>query len=330
MIHNFKPRAAIRSIEIKNFRSIDSLSLSFVGPDDEVSQTIVIGGPNGSGKTSVLEACLIAAQHQELVAASSEVRAKHLYEQDFSLQAELQVANTRIKVRRIGSKSSYEVTSGEARPLEPSLAPCAYFSSWRAPKLIGSISVTAGKKGKRPSSQNEVNRLWLIKQFLVNAKAHESMSPSVRLPGFKSPYDELISRLNMTWSLFHPHQEFHFAVEPVSTDVSEGFDVFLSTADKRISVDQLSSGELELFGFAAWMIAERFEGGIICLDEPELHLDPQWHPLLLEALRRLQPDSQFIVATHSPDVFDSVSSYERHLLIPKDDPRRKYWNRSTG
>ena len=103
----------------------------------------------------------------------------------------------------------------------------------------------------------------------------------------------------MTWSLFHPHQKFRFAVEPVSPDVSEGFDVFLSTEDKRISVDQLTSGELELFGFAAWMIAERFEGGIICLDEPELHLDPQWHPLLLEALRRLQPDSQFIVATHS-------------------------------
>jgi predicted ATP-binding protein involved in virulence len=73
------------------------------------------------------------------------------------------------------------------------------------------------------------------------------------------------------------------------------------------------------------MLAARFEGGIICIDEPELHLDPQWHALILQALRKLQPNSQFIVATHSPEVYESVLSFERHFLVPPEDPRAQAW-----
>ena len=74
------------------------------------------------------------------------------------------------------------------------------------------------------------------------------------------------------------------------------------------------------------MVSAKSDGGFVLIDEPELHLDPQWHRVILRALRRLQPHSQFIVATHSPEIYDSVFSFQRHLLIPKDDPRMKSWS----
>lgn len=320
--------AAIRSIHIKNFRAIDDLSLSFIGPDGSPCQVNVIAGPNGSGKTSVLESCLIAARQLELVTQNSSIKAKELQAQGYEISAVVQPqGGGTVEVHRTGSRSQKQ-SSHETGSKENWRIPCAYFSSWRAQKLIGPVAVTAGKKGKRPGPVEE-NRLWIIKQYLVNAKAYELMSEKglFQLP---SQYDVLINRLNDTWKLFHPHLDCRFSVEPTSEDLSEGFDVFLWNGDLRISVDQLSSGELELFDFAAWMIAEKFEGGIIFIDEPELHLDPQWHKLLLEALKRLQPDSQFIVATHSPEIFDGVASYERHLLIPKSDPRFKFWSRTAG
>src|SRR2546425_11929393 len=94
----------------------------------------------------------------------------------------------------------------------------------------------------------------------------------------------------------------HFSAEPAGDDPDAGFDVFLvGPGERRVALDSFSSGELELFNFVGWMLAARFEGGIICIDEPELHLDPQWHALILRALRNLQPNSQLIVATHSPE-----------------------------
>jgi predicted ATP-dependent endonuclease of OLD family len=65
--------------------------------------------------------------------------------------------------------------------------------------------------------------------------------------------------------------------------------------------------------------------GIIFIDEPELHLDPQWHRLILRSLLRLQPRAQLVVATHSPEIYDAAASYERHYLVPEDDPRARLW-----
>src|SRR5207248_6156089 len=121
--------------------------------------------------------------------------------------------------------------------------------------------------------------------------------------------------------------EQRFSVEPAASDPQAGFDVFLIGRDGgRVPLDALSSGELEVFNFAGWMLTTGFSQGIIFIDEPELHLDPQWHAVVLRALRKLQPYSQFIVATHSPAIYDSVFSFQRHLLIPPDDPRSRVWS----
>ena len=70
--------------------------------------------------------------------------------------------------------------------------------------------------------------------------------------------------------------------------------------------------------------------GIIFIDEPELHLDPQWRRLILRSLRQLQPRAQLIVATHSPEIYDAAASYERHYLVPEDDPRSWLWAAQRG
>lgn len=66
--------------------------------------------------------------------------------------------------------------------------------------------------------------------------------------------------------------------------------------------------------------------GIVLIDEPELHLDPLWHRSLLRSISALKPKCQIIAATHSPEVFDSVRSFERHFLVPADDPRAQAWS----
>jgi predicted ATPase len=319
-------RVAVREITIENFRGIRQMSLSFVGPRDEATELVVLAGPNGSGKTTVIEACLIAAQHGDLLRSPGKAGATS---QDYCIRATLETRHGLIYTEHRPGVTRYWKEPGEPpqlHPLDPSEVPCAYFSSWRAPRFMGSLPITAGKGGKRPTGREE-NRLWSVKQYLINAKAHEAMSSGRPRSGAILGYQELIEQLDYVWALFHPGAQERFSVEPVGEDPDDGFDVFLVGPNgRRVSLDDLSSGEIELINFAGWTLVTKFDSGIIFIDEPELHLHPQWHALLLRALRELLPRSQFIVATHSPAVYDAAFSFQRHLLVPIGDARAKTWS----
>jgi predicted ATP-binding protein involved in virulence len=58
--------------------------------------------------------------------------------------------------------------------------------------------------------------------------------------------------------------------------------------------------------------------GIVLIDEPELHLNAEWHGDFVEQLRKLAPRNQYILATHSEEIFRSVDESRRALLVPDD------------
>ncbi len=81
--------------------------------------------------------------------------------------------------------------------------------------------------------------------------------------------------------------------------------------------DGLSSGQKEIIStlFLIWRHTHS-RPGIVLIDEPELHLNAEWHKLFVEQLARLVPHNQYILATHSVDVFGSVPESHRMLLVP--------------
>jgi hypothetical protein len=191
--------------------------------------------------------------------------------------------------------------------------------------LAGALGITAGKRGKRPA-KTEQNRLQNIKQYLINARAHQFF-PKGAAPE-SSRFENVAHALDHVWNMFYPGQSF--VVEPVGDRPDEGFDVFLRDGPRRLPIDVLSSGQLELFMFAGGLAIEEFPQAIIVIDEPELHLDLQWHRLFLKALLYLKPECQILVGTHSPEIYDSVMSYERHFLVSDDDPRAKAWDAAVA
>jgi predicted ATPase len=81
--------------------------------------------------------------------------------------------------------------------------------------------------------------------------------------------------------------------------------------------DGLSSGQKEVIStlFLIWKYTRK-QPGIVLIDEPELHLNAEWHRGFIRQLALLQPDNQYIIATHSEHVFDSVDEGNRLLLRP--------------
>jgi hypothetical protein len=286
---------------------------------------VVLAGPNGCGKTAVLEAALIAVGGHKLVVGPRGRRAVRKGAEDYEIRALL-----RARGRLLDDDRELVATSSGSAPAPDPLLHFWYFSSWRAPNFVGAVSVTVGKPGRRPA-KTDLNRLLNVKQQLTNAAAAQNF-PGARRPLLRT-YSEWISRINEAWAAFYPGRDDEFSVGLVDSDEggAGAFEVYYERqGSPRLPVDDLSAGQLELFLFLAALVLNDDREGIVFIDEPELHLDPQWHAPIVRALMRLQPSAQFIVATHSPAVYDAAMSYERHFLVPEDDPRAAIWGRAAA
>ena len=71
-------------------------------------------------------------------------------------------------------------------------------------------------------------------------------------------------------------------------------------APENHSLQKLSSGERHLLTFFATILLMGEEQDFILLDEPEISLNVDWQRKILSVIEKLAPNSQIIVATHSP------------------------------
>jgi predicted ATPase len=124
-------------------------------------------------------------------------------------------------------------------------------------------------------------------------------------------------------------QNFTLALELLSAlDQSVKFDrvdpssldIFVVTPAGSVYLEYLSSGFRSVYFILLGLIKEiEFRtpevpaiqfGGVILIDEIDLHLHPSWQGKIIEVLRVMLPRCQFIVSTHSPHVIQSANPAE--------------------
>lgn len=93
-----------------------------------------------------------------------------------------------------------------------------------------------------------------------------------------------------------------------------------SKGGESFSFDGLSSGQKEMIAtlFLIWKNTQG-QPSIVLIDEPELHLNAEWHGDLVKQLYTLAPQNQYIMATHSETIFRSVDADYRAILMPDDE-----------
>ncbi len=79
----------------------------------------------------------------------------------------------------------------------------------------------------------------------------------------------------------------------------------LKKSRENINIRNLSSGEKQLLILFTEAVIQGKTKSIYIADEPELSLHIEWQEKLLESIFRLSPNSQIIVATHSPDIISN-------------------------
>lgn len=72
--------------------------------------------------------------------------------------------------------------------------------------------------------------------------------------------------------------------------------------DTNIPLAQLSSGEKQLIILLTEALLQKGEETLFIADEPELSLHIEWQRKVISSITKLNPNSQIIVATHSPEI----------------------------
>lgn len=111
------------------------------------------------------------------------------------------------------------------------------------------------------------------------------------------------------------------------------FDIMLDTNQGEIYFEYLSSGykssihillgiikEIEYRFKEPYIKVDEFDG-IVLIDEVEVHLHPQWQAQLVKALRKLLPNAQIIITTHSPSVIQTAEHNEVIALYYNEEGR---------
>jgi hypothetical protein len=101
-------------------------------------------------------------------------------------------------------------------------------------------------------------------------------------------------------------------------------DIRVSPKDggESFSFDGLSSGQKEIIStlFMVWHYTKS-QPAVVMIDEPELHLNAQWHRGIIRNLTKHMPQNQYIIATHSEDIMAAVNKDRRMLLVPEERGR---------
>jgi predicted ATPase len=94
--------------------------------------------------------------------------------------------------------------------------------------------------------------------------------------------------------------------------ISEKNELTVKTQSGKIfPLTNLSSGEKQLLIILGQSLLQEENVHIYIADEPELSLHVEWQEKLVSSLKSLNPNSQIIFATHSPDI---VGGFSRSVI----------------
>ncbi|MGL6195066.1 MAG: AAA family ATPase [Thermoguttaceae bacterium] len=167
-----------------------------------------------------------------------------------------------------------------------------------------------GPRFRGEESPMSIFKTVLLRAMMGRAKLFEDIHSDGGDP------NEIINKLNelvVTYARvkitkLRPGEDntFDFRVEPVS-------------GGETFTFDGLSSGQKEIIStlFLIWY-STRKTPCVVLIDEPELHLNTEWHREFINSLIKLAPNNQYIIATHAEEIMDSVEPDYR-MLLTKDE-----------
>lgn len=314
----------ISELTINNFRALEGEHIFRFS-----SNITLIAGVNGRGKTAILDALVLCLSRLVPKISPSKARKVAFKINDISLGFDEALINIKANCAGFPVDFSTHYTNDKIEfvtSLPQSLriaisnvygdpshgddqAPLAVFystdrASFKIPRLLPSIVLDGQSMAY---NQALVSRLIDYKDLMFRYQYADSQQAS-----FGS---HVIVAINAAISqLMSDFGNLRVETEP-------SLRLVINKGEKVIDIKQLSDGERSFVALISDLgrrlalanpdLANPLLGaGVVLIDEIELHLHPKWQLELLENLRNIFPNIQFIVTTHSPYIIQTAREGE--------------------
>ena len=311
----------IEKVHIKNIKGIKDLELLFK-KDNEILDVIVLAGVNGSGKTTILESIKDFFDNKSIDFNDIEKSNVNLdiFFEEFEKEKivpfiNIDSPNNIYKVfHMLGSYNSYvKENKGLYHQLTKEFE--------NPPKII---YVPANNSFEEV--ETETSTLLRNYEFInvVNSELMEDIPSYIATRrNYLATIEEDLTMKEVTNKVIN---EINSIFDILELDVKlKGFSkdektmpIFENSAGEEFNINDLSSGEKQLFLRTLSIKILEPKNSIILIDEPELSLHPKWQQRIIEVYKKIGENNQIIIATHSPHILGSVSN-ENIFILYRDE-----------
>jgi predicted ATP-binding protein involved in virulence len=289
----------IEKIKFINHKILNNLEVDFCDNNKKALNTIVIIGENGTGKTTLL---------------------KSVFEFMNADERDLNRENSVGLIKNSGGILELDISDSEYAKLQTRFM----FGDNDGSKLDFKVAYMPAEISFE-SLKKVDNTFKLSDSFLntINEKITENISSFIATKINKEIFknrnkvigqviDSVCNDIN---SIFNS-MNIDIKLIGLSED-EETKPLFQNSLGKEFKINDLSSGEKQLFIRALSLKSLNINNSIILIDEPELSLHPEWQSKIIKLYENIGENNQLIIATHSPHVIANIEA--KQLRIMKKD-----------
>jgi energy-coupling factor transporter ATP-binding protein EcfA2 len=282
---------------------------------DGLADVVVIAGPNGVGKTRLLERLLATLRGSGGAgSASGVIRATCREESDPWGKAELDLVDP-------SDLALFQATIQASRRRRNWRSSVVNFESDRSLRTVNALTFTFDMpdpeqeevgwdstfgfmRDRYQDTVHSMFRMIEVQKQRIAARAiqlsregHSSMQLTFTDP--MEPFKEVFHQLLAPKRL----------VDPSASNQRLDYEIDGTT----FPFDSLSSGEREVVTIAFDFLLRKPQDCIVFFDEPELHLHPELSFRLIQTLQGIGLRNQLVLSTHSPDII--TASLDRSVIF---------------
>ena len=300
----------IKKIEIKNNKILKDISIDFE-KNGKIIDTIVVAGSNGSGKTTFLESIWNyfsdIAEHRRDILGKVDIT----FNDDFEKLKDLGIINSLKYI-------SYFIENDRKKYQ-------AILSSFEVlPKLIYIPTEINFSEVKTETTNfyREYSFFNIVDFNMIKDIPSYIVSRIIYMLGQNENLTMLDARKKVTEEIngIFNILELDVKLKGISKD-GKNMPIFENSQGEEFDINELSSGEKQLFLRTLSIKMLEPEDSIILIDEPELSLHPKWQQQIIKVYQSIGKNNQIILATHSPHILGSVPS-ENIIILSKNEENK--------
>ena len=322
----------IKNIHIKEYNGLENLDINFES-EGKVLDLIVLAGINGSGKTRVLESIRywfemfrskavnveLFYEENEREVLESLMNSERLTEVEKEMQKEIEYTDCLRNIKFYNY--DYRHNKTENRNYNSKIISKSFEKLKIFPKLIyvpTEINFEEIKKAQT-NLKKEYNFINIVDSYEIKdipsyiATRISKVANEEENLTMGQVRKKVFEEINGIFEIL----ELDVKLSEISKD-ENSMPIFTDSSGKKFGINELSSGEKQLFLRTLAIKMLEPENSIIMIDEPELSLHPKWQQKIVDVYRKIGRNNQIILATHSPHILGSVEK-ENIILLEKNE-----------